>query len=111
MAIIFLLYYYQHILPLKFHHLKIFYLFHTKTPQKDNKAKEEKRELTEEQQKEVVEPVVQEAIVQPIPDYVISEEPVLQEMSDEPVYVPEVEMDEMPEDIKELYLKQLIKNK
>jgi hypothetical protein len=60
---------------------------------------EEQPVIIEEQQKEVVEPVVQEAIVQPIPDYVISEEPVLQEMSEEPVYVPEVEMDEMPEDI------------
>ena len=60
---------------------------------------EEQPVIIEEQQKEVVEPVVQEAIVQRIPDYVISEEPVLQEMSEEPVYVPEVEMDEMPEDI------------
>ena len=46
-----------------------------------------------------VQEVVEEPIVQQIPDYVIPEEPVIEEIADEPVYVPEVEVDEMPEDI------------
>ena len=46
-----------------------------------------------------VQEVVEKPIVQQIPDYVIPEEPVIEEVADEPVYVPEVEVDEMPEDI------------
>ncbi len=68
--------------------------------------------ITEEENKEVqevVEPVVVETpkeevvVEQPvnttIPDYVIPEQPIIEEQIDEPIYIPEQEVEEMPTDI------------